>query len=228
MQFVYLCRKGPNEELRYSIRSVVKNFPNASVLVVGEAPSWYDGDLLFVKQNSAKYANVSKSLNEIARSPLVKDEFILMNDDFYFLKKKYGHYHEGSLNKKYEIYMDIKGVSSYNKKILDTLNKLKKMGYKDPLSYELHIPFPVEKSKLLKIVKYGNLLWRSLYGNIFEIGGSRVSDVKVYGSETMSFKSYNYMSGSSCFLSTNDFSFKEVLDNLLSGYLQEKTIYEKD
>jgi hypothetical protein len=124
--------------------------------------------------------------------------------------------------------MDAKGVSSYNKKILDTLSKLKKMGYDDPLSYELHIPFPVEKSKLLKVVKYGNLLWRSIYGNMFEIGGSMVSDVKVYGNETMSFKSYNYMSESSCFLSTNDFSFKEVFDNLLSGYLQEKTIYEKD
>jgi hypothetical protein len=63
---------------------------------------------------------------------------------------------------------------------------------------------------------------------MFEIGGTRISDVKVYGNKTMSFKSYNYMSESSCFLSTNDSSFKEVFDNLLSGYLQEKTIYEKD
>jgi len=228
MQFVYLCRKGPNEELRYSIRSVVKNFPNASILVVGEAPSWYSGQLLFVRQNSAKYANVSNSLNEIARSPLVKNRFILMNDDFYFLDKKYGHYHEGSLQKKYEAYTDVNGVSSYNKKILDTLNKLKRIGYSDPLSYELHIPFPVEKSKLLKVVKYSNLLWRSIYGNVFEVGGKAVSDVKVYGGQTMAFKSYNYMSGSSAFLSTNDTSFKEVFENLLNGYLKEKSIYEKD
>ncbi len=228
MQFVYLCRKGPNEELRYSIRSVIKSFPDAKILVVGEAPSWYVGDLLFIQQNSAKYENVSNSLKEIAISDLVEDNFILMNDDFYFLNNEYGYYHEGSLQNKYEAYMDITQVSSYNKKLLDTLNKLKRLGYKDPLSYELHVPFPVEKVKLAKIIKYSDILWRSIYGNIFEVGGFMISDVKVYSSSSMSFKSYDYMSGSLPFLSTNDSSFSEVEENLLKHYFNKNTIYEKN
>jgi hypothetical protein len=228
MQFVYLCRKGPNEELRYSIRSVLKSFPDAKILIVGEAPSWYVGDLLFIQQNSAKYENVSNSLKEIAISDLVEDTFILMNDDFYFLSNEYGYYHEGSLQNKYEAYRDIGQASSYNKKLLDTLNKLKRLGYKDPLSYELHVPFPVEKVKLAKIIKYSDILWRSVYGNIFEVGGFMISDVKVYSSSSMSFKSYDYMSGSLPFLSTNDSSFSEVEENLLKHSFNKNTIYEKN
>ena len=227
MQFVYLCRRGPNEELRYSIRSVVKNFPDAKILVVGEAPSWYSGDLLPVKQNSTKYANVSNNLREIVNSDLVEDDFIVMNDDFYFLGNEYGYYHEGSLQEKYETYRDINGPSSYNKKLLDTSNKLKRLGYSDPLSYELHIPFPVEKTKLAKIVRYTNILWRSVYGNMFHVGGEKVSDVKVYFENRMSFKSYDYMSGSSPFLSTNDSSFKEVERKLLKHLFKKKTVYEQ-
>lgn len=228
MQFVYLCRSGPNEELRYSIRSVVKHFPKASILLVGEAPSWYDGELLFVRQGSAKYLNVSNSLREISKSHLVKSRFILMNDDFYFLKKKTGYYHEGALEDKYESYRDIREASSYTQKISDTLSQLKKMGYENPISYELHVPFPVDKEKLVKVVRHKNLLWRSIYGNMFSVGGRRMADVKVYGDKSMSFKSYDYMSGSSSFLSTSDFSFRQVFDNLLKDYLNEKSIYEKD
>jgi hypothetical protein len=228
MQFVYLCRSGPNEELRYSIRSVVKNFPDAKILVVGEAPSWYDGELLFVKQNSTKYVNVGNSLKEIAHSNLVEDDFVMMNDDFYFLSNECGHYHEGSLQDKYETYRDIDGHSSYNKKVLDTLGKLKRLGYSEPLSYELHIPFPVEKTKLAKIIRYTNVLWRSVYGNMFNVGGEKMLDVKVYLENRMSFKSYDYMSGSSSFLSTNDSSFKEVEKNLLKYCFNKKTIYEND
>lgn len=228
MQFVYVCRSGPNEELRYSIRSIVKHFPKASILIVGEAPSWYDGDILLVKQDSAKYSNVSNSLRAISKSTLVKNKFILMNDDFYFLQKKTGYYHEGSLESKYEAYRDISGVASYSQKIVDTLNQLRKMGYENPKSYELHVPFPVEKAKLLKIVRHKNLLWRSIYGNMFDVGGRKMSDVKVYGDSAMDFKSYDYLSGSSPFLSTSDFSFRQVLDNLLKDYLSEKSIYEKD
>lgn len=228
MQFIYLCRQGPNEELRYSIRSVIKSFPDAKILVVGEAPSWYAGDLILVKQNSAKYTNVSNSLSEIISSDLVEDNFVMMNDDFYFLADECGYYHEGKLQDKYDMYMDINGSSSYNKKILDTLNKLKKIGYSDPLSYELHIPFPVEKEKLAKIVRHRNLLWRSIYGNIFSVGGTKMSDVKVYSGNSMAFKSYNYMSGSSPFLSTNDLSFKEVEQNFLKHSFNKKTIYEND
>ena len=227
MQFVYLCRRGPNEELRYSIRSVIKNFPDARILVVGEAPSWYVGDLLFVKQGSAKYVNVSNSLKEIAFSSLIDDEFVLMNDDFYFLGNTYGHYHEGSLQEKYDAYKEIDSNSSYNKKVLDTLNKLKKLGHSDPLSYELHVPFPVNKNNLMKITKYSNMLWRSIYGNMFLVGGEQMSDVKVYSDKRMSFKSYDYLSKQPIFLSTNDSSFAEVEKKLLKKYFKKKTVYEK-
>ena len=38
MNFIYICRVGENEELRYSIRSVLNSFPEANIWVIGGKP----------------------------------------------------------------------------------------------------------------------------------------------------------------------------------------------
>ena len=45
MDIVYNCRPGKqNEELRYSIRSVMENLPHDNLWVVGGKPEWYTGN----------------------------------------------------------------------------------------------------------------------------------------------------------------------------------------
>lgn len=226
--FVYICRSGENEELRYSIRSVEKHCPGSKIWVVGEPPSWYDGDYIKVKQSGTKYENAYNNMSVICSSQVIPESFILMNDDFYIVKpiKNIGYYHEGPLQEKYEKYFDAYQQSSYTQRILSTNIKLLKK-VETPLSYELHVPFPVEKWKLARSIKNDELLWRSTYGNTFEVGGEYMEDVKVYATTKMNFKSYDYKKKKSPFLSTDDKSFEDVKKNVLDKLFPSPSKYEK-
>lgn len=228
MQFVYLCGPGTSEDLKYSIRSLVKNFKDPEIILVGNKPSWYTGKFISVIQNGTKYANVHKNLEAAIDSSEINEKFVVMNDDFYIIKSidDIAYSHEGSLRDKYRDYLSSYASYSYVKKITNTHDKLARLGFSNPLSYELHVPFLVEKSKLLEVIKYKNLLWRSMYGNIFNVGGEQTADVKVYLTSNMSFKDYDYLSGDSPFLSTNDSSFKVIERNLLRGMFNEKSYLE--
>ena len=229
LTFVYICRSGENEELRYSIRSVLKFFPDAKIWVVGEPPEWYDGDYIKVKQDSSKYNNAQKNLQAIAASNLIPQSFVMMNDDFYIMKEieDIENFHEGLLEEKHNIYFDAYQSSTYTRKLGDTKAKLKRLGHDQPLSYELHVPFLVEKWKLARVARYEGVLWRSMYGNIFQVGGAYMEDVKVYSTTKMNFKSYNYKLGKSPFLSTEDRSFDEVLNKVLKKKFPAKSALEK-
>ena len=86
MDLVYICRSGDNEELRYSIRSMVANVPHDNLWVVGGKPSWYIGKHIPVKQSDDKYDNARNNLKAIVESSEISDRFILVNDDFYVTK----------------------------------------------------------------------------------------------------------------------------------------------
>jgi len=88
MNFVYICRGGENEELRYSLRSVVNSFPDSAVWVVGGIPKWYSGNKISIEQNAGKWANAVNNLNAITESPDIPEEFVLMNDDFFITNKR--------------------------------------------------------------------------------------------------------------------------------------------
>ncbi len=85
--FVYICKDGANEELKYSIRSVVESFPEANIWLVGGKPEWYTGNYIEVEQKDSKYKNAVKNLQIICLSQEISESFILMNDDFYIIKK---------------------------------------------------------------------------------------------------------------------------------------------
>jgi len=87
MDYVYVCRPGDNEELRYSIRSTVKNLPEGRIWVVGGKPDWYTGDYIYVQQTGIGHPNVWKQLDVICATEDISDDFVLMNDDFFTVKK---------------------------------------------------------------------------------------------------------------------------------------------
>ena len=55
MNFIYICRIGENEELRYSVRSVLNSFPEAVIWVIGGKPDWYVGNYIYVDQNNSAF-----------------------------------------------------------------------------------------------------------------------------------------------------------------------------
>jgi hypothetical protein len=220
MDFVYLCKTGENEELRYSIRSVLNSFPKAKIWVVGGKPKWYIGNYIEVVQDRNLYTNIYNNLVAICKSNEISNKFMLMNDDFFIVNKvsKINYFYNGSLSEKITTYKEITGSSPYITKLSDTNNRLRKHGVESPIDYEMHTPFPMEKDKLKKILdndyKY---LVRSMYGNLNSVGGKKIQDVKIYSHGSLMERSFDYENKNTNFLSTTDESFLKIL-----GMLKEK------
>jgi hypothetical protein len=227
MDFVYLCRSGENEELRYSIRSIMLSFPDARVWLVGDKPKWYVGDSIRVSQIYGKYVNAGNNLRAICESPDISEEFILMNDDFFIMKKidEIGVFHGGLLSDKISNYERITRSSSYINKLIATNNRVKQFKIPSPIDYELHVPMPMEKGKLLKILDaHGKFLWRSMYGNIFNLGGTQIEDVKIYNHKQL--EARQGKNPTEIFLSTEDNSFEVVLRSRIAPLFKTPSKYE--
>ena len=231
MNFVYICKDGDNEELKYSIRSIVANCNVDNVWVVGGRPSWYTGEYIEVKQNLSKYKNAHNNFKTICNSSEIPENFIFMNDDFFVMKQTENitTYFDRTLLNKIERYESILGRNSYINRMKTTHQKLLSMQIESPLNYEIHVPMLINKNNFKKVVGMNhNLLYRSMYGNIYNIQGSEMEDVKVYDSVNMQSLSYDYTSNKYNFLSTESGSFIKLKNDGVFDMLNLKTKYEKN
>lgn len=233
LDLVYVCRNGDNEELRYSIRSAVANLKHDKIWVVGGKPDWYTGNYIHVPQQASKYENVRANLYAIVNSEEISEDFILMNDDFFIMSKinRLGVYHAGPLRDRIKQLQARYSSSAYKTLLKSSLKYLMQHGVPFPLNYAIHIPFKMNKKKLLPLLEL-DVSWRVVYGNLYKVGGIQVSsqnqnlDVKVYirdkqvgGTEKNSL--------SNKFLSSQDNSFDLILPNLIEKF-PDPSIYEKD
>jgi len=189
MDVVYLCRTGENEELRYSLRSLA-NLPHDRVWVFGGAPDWVRGvTVVPTFQRASKHAVTTRSLRDACNHPDVSDPFALFNDDFYVTAPcaDVPVLHRGSVAHVMADYAARLGVESrYLQGMAETRDLLRDLGIAEPLSYELHVPLPVCKSEMLTALEIGMaagipvLHKRTMYGNLWGIGGRRIEDVKVF------------------------------------------------
>jgi hypothetical protein len=227
LTFVYLCRSGENDELRYSIRSVLKHFPNAEIWVVGQKPRWYKGPFIKVKEYKSKHHSVYQNLKALSQDPKIPEDIVIMNDDFFIVRpiKKIENYHSGKLIKKVLAYEVAFPKSSYTKRLRKGHDYLVKNHIRMPLDFELHVPMKVKKSKLAKAIEH-NIPWRSAYGNLFKVPASKITDVKVYSKDSGEFGGYDYKSEKHPFLSTDDASFEGILIDYLAEKFPQPTIYE--
>jgi hypothetical protein len=218
MNYVYICREGNNEELRYSIRSVEANLPKGNVWVVGGKPKWYTGLHIPVKSGLGKQRNAVQNLLMITESEEIPENFVLMNDDFFVVKPvlKIKTYHGGSLQDKINVRKALTPGSRYLSLLSRTQKALQKRGIEDPLDYDIHVPMPMTKSGLKTALDLG-IQWRSAYGNIYKVGGTKIKDVKVYGSINFLELSYSPEPLEYEYLSTDDSSFPVVWKKMLKG-----------
>jgi hypothetical protein len=182
-----------------------------------------------VDQNSNKYANALKNLKSLCEHPEISNNFVLMNDDFFIIKKinSVDQFYNGLLSDKISRFTQITGSSMYIKKLITTNKKLIDLGIKNPIDYELHTPMPMNKPGLLDVIeKYPECLWRSMFGNLYNVGGTQMDDVKIYVNKRHLARS-NEITDSSIYMSTEDTSLKVMLDKMLRQMLPEPSIYEK-
>lgn len=220
MDYVYICREGDNEELRYSIRSVVKNLPEGNIWLIGGKPEWYIGNFIEVKNIGNKFENITQCYYKIINDDRISNNFILMNDDFFAIKKieNIKNYYDGLLEDKIKKHMEINGISSYTFALKTAKKILLKNKIKQIFNYEIHMPMIFDKQKLKKI-KDLSLAPRSLYGNLFNIGEESIKDIKIYD------KKSDFINFNTDFVSTTDKSFNLIKDKL-EILFPNKTKYE--
>lgn len=226
MNFVYLCRDGDNEELRYSIRSLYRNIKNPIIWVVGGKPDWYIGNYIKVNQNKTKHVNVRNNLNKIISSKDIEDNFILMNDDFFIMKPMLDipYFHGGLLINKVKKFKTNAKTSSYTKMLSDTYDTLIKKQIQDPLDYAIHVPMKMNKENLSKVI-YPALSVRTMYGNLYNVGGTPIEDVKIHLNRPWA-ESFDYKKNTK-FLSTNDQSFNKLYEEIFKNKFIDKSPLEK-
>ena len=226
MDIVYICRPGDNEELRYSLRSVVKNMPHDNIWLIGNKPKWYDGRFLSVPDKSNKYENIRNAIEYVSINNDISNDFVLMNDDFFVMNPllEVPVLHGGLLIDKINEYIKLTDMNRYVKMLMNTHRFLVHYGIKDPIDYDIHVPMPMNRTNLTKIIHKKHFP-RSMYGNIFNLGGVETKDVKIYpNTSSLYSKSYS-IDTSAPYLSTLDSSFEGVF-GLLQGMFSDKTEYE--
>lgn len=137
------------------------------------------------------------------------DEFYLFNDDFFVMQpiEDIPYYHRGSLKEQ----SDKRRIGYYGLALKNTVNYL---GVDTSISYELHVPMLFNKLKLHKLInsliptipKGKCPLIRSTYGNLYDVGGEYIEDIK-------NIKDYE----GKTFLSTTESSFKRDIGDYIKA-----------
>lgn len=204
-----------NEELRYSLRSLV-NFPHRKVWFYGGCPKGLKPDHhVYVKQDKEnKWKNVSMMLDMACRNPDITKDFWLFNDDFFVMEKidKPKNYFRGDLYKRIVQLEDkYNGITPYSQLLRNCAKELEALGCTTK-DFTLHIPFQINKLNMISlrcISKFEG--FRSLYGNCYINTKLTMCDCKI--------TSLNKTYKGGIYLSTEDNAFK---DGLVGKQIREK------
>lgn len=206
LDIVYFVKDTPrNEELRYSLRSVCENMPHKRVWIFGGRPMGIEPDIhvKVEQEGKTKWDKVRSMFQMACLNKELTDDFILFNDDFFIMKPtdRIDTLYRSSLPDHINVIENSRWnrPSDYTRQLRRMDEHLKSLGLSD-LSYELHTPFVFNKEKLLYLInKYPDMrCTRTFYGNFYNIGGERHSDVKIFSDKP------NFDYKNSRFLSTDD------------------------
>jgi hypothetical protein len=189
LDIVYILGSGSrwnNNEIRYSLRSLERNLHYRDIYIVGEKLHWFKNIKHIPAKDpyQEKLKNALYKLKIACKIPQLSENFILMNDDFFILKKKktIKYYYKKTLSQSKKDHPTKKGY--YYESITNTEKLLKELKIKSKYDYSLHYPFIYNKNKLLMMLsliedKNEQLLLRTIYGNLFAVGGEKKRDVKI-------------------------------------------------
>lgn len=223
---VYILKNDiDTDEIRYSLRSVEKNFPHNKVWIYGGKPEGIEPDhyVPVEQEGTNRYAKATGTIYEACRNDEITESFWLFNDDFFVMKKcsELKPTASGTIRARVQEVMMVHGFySSYAKRLKRTAKALKLKGY-PTLSYAVHLPMLINRKKALEVEKeFPDMpMFRSLYGNY--VGEETViqPDVKVYGADEEPMDTV--------FLSTSDEAFAGAVGDYVRGKFKKPSKWEK-
>ena len=224
---VYILKSGvPNPELVYSLRSIEANMTHGKVWFYCGKPEGVEPDeYVPMKQTGgSKWERVRSSLVEVCENTSITKQFWLFNDDFYVLKQMTSTkpWFRGLLRDHILRVESRHGhrPTAYTKQLRQCEEQLKQAGM-TTLDYALHLPMLIDRAKMLEAIKMFPRcpMFRSIYGNYAQIGGSYHDDVKVMSMDSE-------INPELDFLSTANKTFGGTAERFLAERFPEPCRYE--
>lgn len=225
MDVVYLVRHSAiNEELRYSLRSLC-NVSHDRVWVVGWKPSWVGGvEHLPTRQDATTFENTLAGVLAACTHPDISEDFQLWNDDFYALHPTtVPVWHNGPVTPNPRRSVD---RASWKEGRQLTLELLASWGIDPVLDYSLHVPMVLNRQRMLDALRRASdqpiraLHRRTLYGNLYQVGGVEHPDVKILNKN-------DTWQPDQTWVSSSDRSFRGNLGEALRDHFPDPSPYEK-
>jgi len=240
--YPYASQGAKWEELRYSIRSLHKNFLDLrDIWVVGDGNQpWMQGTKYIEAKRSYDYSedafiknyDYTRMLLIAALNPEISDPFLAINDDHYLLAPTTGEL----IDERVMVREDMSAFtaeqrasadSEWQRAMWEQYDRLRAVGL-GGWNFECHTPVLVEKQKLLHTWSYfgygeGKLIWKSAYFNMFPPTNTSASLSEVSGHKFGAYKELSYTEikqrgGEAIYLNHND----EGLNDHLKQYIQER------
>lgn len=236
MDIVYINTKTlwKNNEIRYSLRSVEKYVKNYDrIFLVGFKPDFISDSVIHIPcedvyQNKAR--NIMTKVLLAANTEMLSDNFMLLNDDYFFLKEidapTYPYYWKCDLVKTIQIQKN-----EYQKHVIPTFRELNNRGLPTK-NFDTHKPIIYNKQLFKEVVKQYNwdlpfgYVLRSIYCNTLRIDGIQRIDNKINHSHIPDTWD-RITAGLDCF-SIGDQSTNDYLLSFLNRSLKEPSKYEKN
>lgn len=184
---VYILKEDVEaNELRYSLRSVSKNFPYRKIWFYGGKPEGLEPDeyVEYRQRGIMPWEKVIDTIYQVSKNNKITEDLWLFNDDFYIMQpvEDMPNYYDKTLFRRIQqIEKTRKGNRSlYSQQLRRTRDSLQGEGYRTT-NYEVHLPMLINRKKAKALIeKYPKMvMFRSTYGNVYSIGGEQHNDVKI-------------------------------------------------
>lgn len=194
MDIVCPVRPGDqNESLRLAIRSWQANLTFDRIWIVGYKPNWLTGvEHIPGNPTNNGHHNVYANMLIASQHEDVSSTYLAVNDDFFVTAPTVPEvFHRCTLDEHLNI-PRVKRGGWWKDSLETTRVCLQAHGIAEPLSYELHVPLPVDKAAMAQTLEQFQHVtpdnppqWRTLYGAMNHIGGKQRTDVKAYHGGTI-------------------------------------------
>lgn len=181
MKVVYLLQKGGSKwqdnELRYSIRSLIAAGYDPEITIIGHKPEWLDGiSHIEMSDKSDKVTNIAAKIRKAAE--VLDGEFLLMSDDIFLLSPLSAKaYTTGTLS---QVFKKIRNNFGYVMK--RQALRLKSKGFLDRYygyhSPQFCTPEQIEHTFILEAGEIGGDA-KALVGNINALEAKEIKDCKL-------------------------------------------------
>lgn len=195
------------EELKYSLRSVEKNFPINRVWFVGGQPEGLEPDIRLKHDQvgNSKWEMIRSSMWKAVSDERLSEDFFLFNDDFFVMEPvdtdSFRNFVDGTLERRIDELHSESGMNAYTRTLFKLEQELKTM-HEPTMNFDVHLPMLLNKEQVRStLYKCSSPQMRSAIGNINRLPFVIHPDVKVYDLESVPVNE--------TYLSTNDDTFRK-------------------